>query len=70
VTETDQALAELRAKYGARWEIWYVPHSVQRGGTWCANPWSKKDDRRNVLHADKPEHLAGYIADAEAEAAR
>jgi hypothetical protein len=33
-------------------------------------PLGEKDDRRNVLHADKPEHLAKYIAAAEAEVGR
>jgi hypothetical protein len=27
----------------------------------CANPSAKKDDRRNVLHADTAEHLSDEI---------
>jgi hypothetical protein len=67
VTGTDQALADLRARYGARWQVWYVPHALDGSVTWCAHPWSKKDDRRGVLHADKPEHLAEYITEAETQ---
>jgi hypothetical protein len=59
----DQALADLRRRF-PQWEIWYVPRAFG-GQTWCANPWAKKDDRRNVLHADTPEHLAEYITAAE-----
>ena len=62
----DQDLAALKERFGARWGIWYVPLALG-GQTWCANPWSKQDDRRNVLHADRPEHLSEYIAEAEAE---
>ncbi len=58
----DQHLAALKERFGARWEIWYVPR-LYGGPTWCANPWAKKDDRRNVLNADSPEHLAEYIAE-------
>ncbi len=66
---TEEALADLKARYGDRWEIWIV-HNVVGPPTWCANPRAKKDDRRNVLHAGRPEHLAEYIAEAEAEAGR
>jgi hypothetical protein len=64
--EQDQA-EELRKQFPL-WEIWYVP--IALGGiTWCANPWSKKDDRRNVLHAETAEHLAEYIREREADIA-
>ena len=58
----DEQLAELQAKFPL-WQIWYVPHAIDGGATWCANPWAKQDDRRHVLHADTPEHLAEHIAD-------
>jgi hypothetical protein len=60
----DEQLAALQEQFPG-WEIWYVPRAVQPGLTWCANPWAKKDDRRNVLHAGTPAHLAEYIAEAE-----
>jgi hypothetical protein len=63
---TDQEELEILRKRFPRWQVWLVPHALDGGATWCANPWSKKDDRRNVLHADKPEHLAEYISEAEA----
>ena len=59
----DEHLAALRAEF-PKWEIWVVYNAVGPP-TWCANPWAKKDDRRNVLHADKPGHLAEYISEAE-----
>ncbi len=54
----DQAAA-LRAKYGERWMIWYVPRSFDGGYTWCARIHG--DDLRNVLHADTAEHLDEHI---------
>jgi hypothetical protein len=64
VNEIDQRLAELRRDFPA-WEIWFVNAATLPGGTWCANPWAKKHDRRNVLNADTAEHLAAYIRDRE-----
>jgi hypothetical protein len=64
VSAEDAQLAELRRRFPP-WEVWYVPSAVRKGGTWCANPWAKKDDRRNVLHADSADHLAEYICEAE-----
>jgi len=63
VSDTER-LEDLRRRFPL-WEIWYVPRVTQKGAVWCANPWSKKDDRRNVLHADKPEHLAEYMTEAQ-----
>jgi hypothetical protein len=34
VTTTEQALAEFIARFGARWQIWYVPHALD-GGVTC-----------------------------------
>jgi hypothetical protein len=65
VTVDDEQLTDLRRQFPA-WQIWYVPSSG-RGGTWCANPWAKEKDRTGVLHADKPEHLAEYMREFEAE---
>jgi hypothetical protein len=61
VTFEDARLAELRRQFPL-WEVWFVRLALG-GVTWCANPWAKKDDRRNVLHADTAEHLAEYIAE-------
>jgi hypothetical protein len=61
----DNDLAALRERFPT-WQIWYVPHAVDGSLTWCANPRAKQDDRRNVLHADSPGHLADYIAEAQA----
>ena len=36
VTTTEQALNELKAHFGASWQIWYVPHALDGGMTWCA----------------------------------
>ena len=64
----EEGQAEELRKQFPLWEIWYVP--IALGGiTWCANPWSKKTDRRNVLHADSAEHLADEIRDYEADIA-
>lgn len=57
-TVEDQAAA-LRAKYGKRWKIWYVPRSFDGGYTWCARIHG--DHLRNVLHADTAEHLDEHI---------
>jgi len=61
VTVEDAQLAGLRRQFPL-WEVWFVRLALG-GITWCANPWAKKDDRRNVLHADTAEHLAEYIVD-------
>jgi hypothetical protein len=57
-TVEDQANA-LREKYGARWEIWWVPHSYDGNYTWCARLHG--DDIRNVIHADTADHLDQHI---------
>ena len=54
----DQANA-LREKWGSRWAIWYVPHALDGGYTWCARLHG--DDLRNVVHADTTEHLDQHI---------
>lgn len=59
----DSALRRLQEAHSG-WMIWYVPLAVG-GLTWCA----KRLCDGMLLHASRPEHLAGYIAAAEAEAA-
>ncbi len=56
----DEAAKErLREKWGERWAIWYVPHSLDGGATWCARLHG--DDLRNVVTADNPAHMAQHI---------
>jgi hypothetical protein len=64
VTTADEALAVLREQWGERWNIWVVPLALG-GERWCARRHG--DELRNVLHADRPEHLAEYMCEAEAE---
>jgi hypothetical protein len=61
VITTDQALATLRERWGARWEIWYVPLALG-GLTWCAR---RHDDHRRLLHGHTPGELEEHLADAE-----
>jgi hypothetical protein len=58
VSAADDQAAALRAKYGERWKIWYVPLALG-GCTWCARIHG--DDLRNVVHADTAEHLDEHI---------
>ena len=39
------------------WRVWYVPHSLDAGVTWCAQP-------EPVINADSPEALVEYIREA------
>jgi hypothetical protein len=36
------------------WQIWYVPHAVDKSATWCAR-------RHPLLNADSPEQLQKLI---------
>jgi hypothetical protein len=58
----EDALAALRARWGQRWQIWYVPLAAG-GATWCARRHG--DHVRNVIHADTPDHLSEYLTDSE-----
>ncbi len=54
-------LAALKARWGARWEVWYVP--LWLGGiTWCAR---LHDNHRRLLHGHTPQELGEYLAEAE-----
>jgi hypothetical protein len=64
VTTVDEALAALREHWCGQWEVWVVPLALG-GERWCARRHG--DPLPDVLHADIPEHLAEYIAEAEAE---
>lgn len=46
---TAEALAALKARFGARWQIWYVPHAVDGSMTWCARRWDA--DYSHNLHS-------------------
>jgi hypothetical protein len=59
-----QQQAQIQAKY-TDWEIWYVPLTFG-GIRWCARRRGETDLTR-VLHAWRPDHLAEYIEDAQAE---
>jgi hypothetical protein len=62
MTAVDEELTALREHWGATWEIWIVPLTAG-GETWCAR---RHDNHRKVLNAYAPEHLAEYLAEAEA----
>ena len=64
MTATEQALTELKARFGACWQIWYVPHALDGGLTWCARRWDA--DYRHNLHAHTPAELEEYLTEAEA----
>ncbi len=51
MTATNEALAALKERWGARWQIWFVPLALG-GMTWCARRHG--DELVNVLHADRP----------------
>jgi hypothetical protein len=59
VSAVEDQAAALREKYGARWEIWWVPRSFDGNYTWCARLHG--DHLRNVIHADTAEHLDEHI---------
>jgi hypothetical protein len=59
LTDLDGIKDQLAAQFPG-WRIWYVPHSIDRGVTWCAQP-------KPTLNADSPEHLAEYMTEAQAE---
>lgn len=58
----EQQLEILRKTYADRWHIWVV-HRYVGGTLWCAKPAGASIA---LLHADQPEHLVEYIAEAEA----
>jgi hypothetical protein len=53
---TDKIIAAMEREW-PRWEIWVV-HRVVGGDLWCAR---RRDDHRQLLHADTPDELAGYL---------
>jgi hypothetical protein len=65
----DRALAALEARFGARWQLWYVPRAIEPGQTWCALRWTEQDDRTLVRHAHSADELARDIELAEREQA-
>ena len=62
---TAEALAALKARFGARWQIWYVPHAVDGSMTWCARRWDA--DYSHNLHAHTSGELEEYLTEAETE---
>jgi hypothetical protein len=65
VTTTEHALAELKARFGASWQIWCVPDALDGGMTWCARRWDA--DYRHNLHANTRAELEEYLTEVEAE---
>jgi hypothetical protein len=59
-----QQQAQLQTRHPG-WEIWYVPLALG-GIRWCARHRGEPD-LTHVLHAYRPDHLAEYIEDAQAE---
>jgi hypothetical protein len=51
--ELDRIKADLQDRFPG-WQIWYVPHSVDRSVTWCARP-------HPLLNEGSPEDLAAAI---------
>lgn len=58
----EEQLATLRENYVGRWDLWIVHRYQPRGVIWCAKPAGASIA---LLHADKPEDLVEYIAEAE-----
>jgi hypothetical protein len=56
-------LRDTLVKNHPAWRIWYVPNALDGTVTWCAQ-------HEPLLHADTPEHLAEYMAEANADIAR
>jgi hypothetical protein len=42
----------------AKWQVWYVPHALDGGVTWCAR---LHDNHKIVLNANSPDELAEMI---------
>ena len=66
MTSNEEALAALKERFGATWQVWFVPHSMDGGVTWCARRWD--GDYSHNLHAYEPGHLADYMVEAEESA--
>jgi hypothetical protein len=67
MTRTPPSLRQQQAQLQDRypdWEIWYVPALGEI--RWCARRRGEPDLTR-VLHAYRPDHLAEYIDDKQAE---
>jgi hypothetical protein len=65
----DRALAALRDRFGERRQLWYLPHAIEPGQTWCALRRTEQDDRTLVRHANSADELAWDIELAEREEA-
>ncbi len=59
---TDETLAALKARYGERWQLWYVPLALG-GNTWCARRHGAPIG--DVLNAHAAMELEEYITEAE-----
>jgi hypothetical protein len=59
LTVLDERKCELK-RDNPGWQIWYVPHAIDRTVTWCARPWP-------LLNTDSPEQLQKLIDQARDE---
>ena len=57
LTELDELKRELEERHPG-WQVWFVPHSLNRTVTWCARP-------NPLLNEDSPAHLSEAILAAE-----
>lgn len=58
----DEQLDALKARHGARWQIWVVPLALG-GNTWCAKRHGAS--ARSVLHGHTAVELEEYLTEAE-----
>jgi hypothetical protein len=60
----EQQLEILKPNYAGQWDLWIVHRYRPPGVIWCAKP---AGTALGLLHADTPEHLIEYIAEAEGD---
>jgi hypothetical protein len=58
---TEEALARLRAIYGATWQVWTVPRAILPT-LWCAR---RHDDHQHWVNEDTPADLELRLASEE-----
>ena len=56
---TNEIIRQLQADW-PHWEVWVV-HRYIGGDLWCAR---RRDNHRQLLHADTSDGLAEYLEDA------
>jgi hypothetical protein len=58
----DEEIEQLRERWGARWQIWYVPQITRKEVVYCAK---RLNGQGKVLNAYKAAHLEEYLTEAE-----